>query len=288
MIDITTVEDAANADGVPVSKEAMAVAVIANPEPSLKKVCIIQETMNAVNAMYKPSRTPMKTMLRAHEMMQIYVHMPGMDVEAALHANNMMLQSINLSQKIMNEWRTNANREPAVTASGREYQKIIYDDSCPLNEEQRKKLGKTTHDARQLHNFLCGLDHLLHASGKAIKNTKTEHFDTIEFQNPGWCKTRLEFMIKEQANLKRGRKPVGAKKQRKRKGAAAEIDEAQIDEPQLDSLFHSRYLLAAIARQNNASASQPRSRSVGGPSRAARPSQTRTDARPGWMNNLGM
>ena len=31
-----------------------------------------------------------------------------------------------------------------------------------------------------------------------------------------------------------------------------------------------------------------RSRSVGGPSRAARPRQTRTDARPGWMNNLGM
>ena len=31
-----------------------------------------------------------------------------------------------------------------------------------------------------------------------------------------------------------------------------------------------------------------RSRSVGRPSRAARPSQSTTDARPGWMNNLGM
>ena len=43
-----------------------------------------------------------------------------------------------------------------------------------------------------------------------------------------------------------------------------------------------------VGGQVSASIKQPRSRSVGRPSRAARPTNTRTDARPGWMRNLGM
>ena len=43
-----------------------------------------------------------------------------------------------------------------------------------------------------------------------------------------------------------------------------------------------------VGGQVSASIKQPRSRSVGRPSRAARPTNTTTDARPGWMNNLGM
>ena len=43
-----------------------------------------------------------------------------------------------------------------------------------------------------------------------------------------------------------------------------------------------------VGGQVNASTDQPRSRSVGRRTSAARPTNTRTDAKPGWMHNLGM
>ena len=272
-------------------------------EPDIVKICEIQVAMNAVSAMYKPSINPMQTMLRAHEMMEIYVHSQSKDgktfsVKAALKGNLAMMKSINNDKRIMREWRQTLAKEeePTTIGNGKPFYKRIDDGNCPLSNEERKGLGKKMHAEKQTHNFLCGLDHLLHAKGQVIKN-KDGVAVKVSF-GPGWCKNRLNLMIKVQANHKQGLNPVAAQKSRKRKGkgkgkggnaAGDGSTPPTAPEPEtMTSLFHSRYLLAAIARQENASARQPRSRSVGRRTSAARPSQTRTDARPGWMNNLGM
>ena len=182
-------------------------------------------------------------------------------------------------------WKLTLDYEEHETKSGnRKYKVYKYDGTVfPVDKHAMRK---TQGECRKFRALEHSLDKLCLGDGQISGEGKKEK---ITFKKDSVIDKYYKAMITKASSEKAMRHHTRTHEEPKASSAETDAPTPATPEQSMFSRFTSTGILAAILHQSQGAVGTQqktaRSRSVG---RASRPSQTTTDARPGWMNNLGM